>query len=1161
VKRQTHAFGILFFICVGLAPGQAVQPAISSQDLGIVAVNASSPGTATLNYQISGFSSKPSFLLEYNSDFSLGQVSCSTIACTLPVSFSPRYPGLRVDAVRVFDSRNNLFATTFLHGIGSASQALVWPGTITDFAGTGAFSNPQGLAVDAAGNVYIADSLSEVIRRVNATSGVMMTVAGTGSPGASGDGGAATGASLNSPTGVAVDGAGNLYIADSENNRVRRVDAVSRTITTVAGNGSAGSAGDGGLAVNARLYHPNDVAIDPAGNLYIADKYNGRVRKVDLSGHISTFAGGGSGSRGTDGLGDGGLAVDALLVYPSGISFDSAGSLYIADTGDQLIRKVSNGIISVAADQLSQPQSVRVDAGGNLYISDSGTAVVRVVNTAGGTSTIATSSQLNSPAGIAIDASGKIYIADQGNRMLRVITPFTGALTFPTTNVGALSTPQVLTIANIGNQSLGVNAFSLSGNFLQQSAGTLDCLTGVAVAPGSACSVAIAFAPQSAGSLSGSLAFTTNSLNVSSSRTVNLSGSATGAAASSPYLSATTLVFGSQALGTPSSPQTLTLTNPGSAPITVTSIVKSGLAIDEFEYSGLTCGATLAAHQSCSVTVVFLPTASGQRTATISFAESTGSSHFAQSVFLTGTVVTPQPVVAPANLTFTQAVGITSTPQAITLSNPSPFPLSIYSITLSGPSDFSLTTTCGATLAAYSSCSVSVTFTPSAAGTESAQLVFTTSASSSPQTAAISGSGFAIAFAEFVIVNNHSGKALTVANASSSNAAGIQQTTAQGSVSQRWIFTPAGSGFYKIVNAWSGKALDVTNLSRSNGGIIQQWDYLGGDNQQWSLTSTSTSTYNVTNKNSGKVLDVTAAATSDGAWIQQWDYLQGDNQQWLLIPVQYYYFMNKHSALVLSVNGMSNSDGASVNQQSYLGQDHQHWLFLPAPGGYGLLNKLSGKALDVTGVSRSNGTPLQQWDFLGNGNQLWNVFPLDDGGSAVVNSLSGKALDVTGVSTSIGAPIQQWDYLGGDNQRWSLFPVTFCQITNANSGLALTVPSLSNGGVITQTPYAGDERQKWQLVPVDSQFYKIVDEISGKVLDVTGASTANGAGVQQWDYLGFDNQLWQLVPVGSSYYVIVNKLSRRVLDVTAASASAGALIQQWDYLGGGNQMWMVTAAP
>jgi sugar lactone lactonase YvrE len=244
---------------------------------------------------------------------------------------------------------------------------------------------PVDVIVDSADNLYISDLPNNRIRKVSA-SGIITTVAGGGSPADGvGDGGPATSARLNKPAGIAVDARGNLFIADYGNHRVRMVN-LAGTISTVAGTGIAGFAGDGGPAAAAQLNLPYDVAADDAGHLYISDFGNQRVRMIGPDGMINTVAGGGNP---TDGLGDSGLATDARLNTPTLLALDGAGNLFIADNLSRRIRRVGPvGIISTVAGtgvagfggdggpatqaELSGPFGVAMDKAGNLYFSDRG---------------------------------------------------------------------------------------------------------------------------------------------------------------------------------------------------------------------------------------------------------------------------------------------------------------------------------------------------------------------------------------------------------------------------------------------------------------------------------------------------------------------------------------------------------------------------------------------------------------------------------------------------------------------------------------------------------------------------------------------------------------------------------------------------------------------
>jgi hypothetical protein len=331
---------------------------------------------------------------------------------------------------------------------------MVLNGTITTVAGNGTegfsgdnglatgaqLNSPGSIAVDSAFNLYIADTYNQRIREVLSNGAIIATVAGNGTAGYSGEGPATT-VQLNYPEGVAVDAAGNLYIADTNNNRIRKVS--NGAMTTVAGNGTAGYSGDG-QATSAQLNYPGGVAVDAAGNLYVADTNNNRIREVS-SGVITTVAGGGAS------FGDGGPATGAQLFNPYGVAVDAAGNLYIADSGNSRIRKVSNGIVTTVAGngtqgfsgdngaatsaQLSNPYGVAVDSAGNLYVADSGNSRIRKVTngtiaTVAGNGTqgfsgdngVATSAQLNNPFGVAVDSIGNLYIADSGNSRIRMVS-------------------------------------------------------------------------------------------------------------------------------------------------------------------------------------------------------------------------------------------------------------------------------------------------------------------------------------------------------------------------------------------------------------------------------------------------------------------------------------------------------------------------------------------------------------------------------------------------------------------------------------------------------------------------------------------------------------------------------------------------------------------
>jgi uncharacterized protein (TIGR03437 family) len=281
------------------------------------------------------------------------------------------------------------------------------------------------------------------------------TIAGNGTTGFSGDAGAAAAAQLASPVGLALDKSGNLYIADQVNHRIREV-TTDGNITTIAGNGTGGYAGDNAKATSAELNHPLGVAVDGSGNVYVADADNHLIRKFTIGGNISTVAG--STAFGAGYSGDKGTATNAQLNQPCGVALDSSGNLYIADTGNHCIRKVTGTTITTFAGQcsfsggsgdggpatlarLSSPRAVAVDASNNVYIADTGNNRIRKVSSGsisavagtglaafGGDGQSALNAQLFGPRSIAVDASGNIYIADYTNSRVRMISP-TGIIT------------------------------------------------------------------------------------------------------------------------------------------------------------------------------------------------------------------------------------------------------------------------------------------------------------------------------------------------------------------------------------------------------------------------------------------------------------------------------------------------------------------------------------------------------------------------------------------------------------------------------------------------------------------------------------------------------------------------------------------------------------
>jgi sugar lactone lactonase YvrE len=437
------------------------------------------PGTATATYTLDPFAPAPTFspaagstytsnVAVTISDAASGAMIYYTTDGSVPTTASAPYTG-PVLLTASSQLKAIAIAPNFRQSpVGSASYVIALPerfiytfagDRITAYSGDGGLATsaglnlPQDVALDTAGNVYVADSANNLIRKVSATTGIITTVAGTSHPGYSGDGGAATSAKLNAPTGLAFDNSGDLYFADQSNNVVRKITLSTGVITTVAGTGTAGYSGDGGAATSAQLHLPHSLVFDSHNNLYIADYFNFAIRKVTAgTGVIHTIAGNGLQGNG----GNGGLATAAQFYSCAGLAIDSADNIYVSDFAVDNVRKItaSTGIITGLVNRpgsdgdggpasnagVNGPEGLAVDSQGNLFIATPGDGRIReIIATTGIITTVAgrippgamtfsgdggisTAADLNSPLDVAVDGRGNLFIADTQNNVIREVT-------------------------------------------------------------------------------------------------------------------------------------------------------------------------------------------------------------------------------------------------------------------------------------------------------------------------------------------------------------------------------------------------------------------------------------------------------------------------------------------------------------------------------------------------------------------------------------------------------------------------------------------------------------------------------------------------------------------------------------------------------------------
>lgn len=517
-----------------------------------------------------------------------GGTTCPNVTagtCTVEVQFQPTASGRRQGCVDINDPGGKTLLAISLDASGTGALTAFTPSMISTVAGGGTagfngpatsakLMEPVGVAFDGFGNYYIADNKANQVYKVTPT-GAISVFAGTGTAGYAGDGGPAASAQLNGPSDVVVDGSGFVYISDTNNNVVRMVNTAG-VISTYAGQyyktgttppavcaAATNTVGDGCPANQMILNTPIGLVFCHAQNLHIADKLNNRVRTVDRVKYTMTTQVG-TGVAGYNGDGEGNMSAE--LNGPTGLDMDAANNIYVADTGNHIIRKtlltgqtpnpistvagtpgaagsLGDGGLAISA-QLNTPRGVRVDAAGDIFITDEATHVIREVNIAtGNISTIAgngtagytgdggpaAAAQLNGPTGMYVDQNGNVYVADSLNAVVRKIDLFDPpSVAFPATAVGATSAAQNVTVINSGASPLSVSQITTPTGFSLGGANT-SCKASDTLNPGESCVLGIEFIPASAGTTNGNLVLTDNS--TPPTQTIKLTG-ATGSTSS-----------------------------------------------------------------------------------------------------------------------------------------------------------------------------------------------------------------------------------------------------------------------------------------------------------------------------------------------------------------------------------------------------------------------------------------------------------------------------------------------------------------------------------------------------------------------------------------------------------------------------------------------------
>ena len=721
--------------------------------------------TLTLSFAVSAtltrIQTTPDFPLQQGGTCFEGGWYSAQSSCTLLVRFTPQGPGHRVGKLLLSNSVDATPLALGIGGYGSSPVVSFTPSVISTVPGTvsggvGILSGASNLAVDGGDGLYMADTGNKLVRYLDATGNLQSLSFDFG---------------LTDPQGIAVDNFDSVYVTQ-DNPATVQVQYLSGTATEYSSGSGSCAIGSTCAFANGGLFSPGAVTIDPNGYVFVAqsqqadkliptsgsfdnyiplgDDYNynsvfpSAVLPLAVDGNDTIYgyynynacfinatpyydADQGvythtiqvAGARGCGFSGDGGQARGALIGNRVGqMVFDIAGNLYFTDTTNHRVRRIDalTGIINTIA--------------GNGSVGNSGD---------GGA---ATNAQLSTPTGVTVDSQGQVYIISSSStsspaQLVRKVGTL-GFLSLTSQPVGTPSSAQTVTLANTGNSELDfTHAGFSSGNSSDFSVdpNTTSCNFTAPLPSGRSCKIGFIFNPAATGARSATFAITDNT--IAGVNTIQVNGSGYTVATLTP----SSFSYAGTTVGASSPSQTATLTNTGKAVMTISSILISGSGASSYSDS-TSCGSTLATGASCSIAITFKPTTSGTLAATLTVSDNGPGGH--QTITLTGTGVAAaaKAVLSPTSLSFAATkVGSTTAAQIIKLSNTGTASLAITSITMSGSQggDFPFTKTCGASVAAGSSCNISVSFKPATTGTRTASLSIVTSIGT--LSAGVSGAG------------------------------------------------------------------------------------------------------------------------------------------------------------------------------------------------------------------------------------------------------------------------------------------------------------------------------------------------------------------------------------------------------------------------------------